>query len=103
MVLLNGRMRWLYSRFTCYKYYEASAVGYVIADYNILNAVKQFDVKHKTPDSDHCPLTYVLNNLERLYPDKYADRKNKAVPCTYINGLSMESRRYFNNFLCDIV
>ena len=66
MVLLNGRMR-SYSRsrnsqFTCFKYNGASAGDYVIADYDILNAVKQFDVKHKTPDSDHCPLTYILSN-----------------------------------------
>ena len=44
IVLLNGRMR-SYSRsrnsqFTCYKYNGASAVNYVIADYDILNAVK---------------------------------------------------------------
>ena len=116
MVLLNGRMR-SYSRsrnsqFTCYKYNGASAVDYVIADYDILNAVKQFDVKHKTPDSDHCPLTYILNNgyiqtntqIEKFSSTLNLCKWDQKTADQYIESLqSTESRRYFDNFLCDTV
>ena len=116
MVLLNGRMR-SYTRsrnsqFTCFKYNGASAVDYVIADYDILNAVKQFDVKHKTPDSDHCPLTYILNNgyiqtntqIEKISSTLYLYKWDQKTADQYIESLkSTESRGFFDDFLCGIV
>ena len=84
----------------------------MIADNDILNAVKQFDVEYKTPDSDHCPLTYILNNgyiqtntqTEKINNALYLYKWDQKTADQYTESLqSTESRRYVDNFLCDIV
>ena len=83
MVIFNGRTCFsngtLNSHSTCFRYNGASVVDCVIADKDTINSIKQFEVLNKTPDSDHCSLTFAIcikgdrsdNNTEREYKPLY--------------------------------
>ena len=49
------------SQFTCHKYNGASVVDYVTVGPHTLNEILDFSVGNKVPDSDHCPLTYLVH------------------------------------------
>ena len=84
MVLLKDRLRSYNgtgnSQFTCYNCSRTSAVDYVTADYDIRNAVKQFDVIHKPLDSDHRYLIYIIDNVAIHKHTQIEINKQNIIP-----------------------
>ena len=116
MVIFNGRTCFsngtINSHFTCFRYNGASVVDYVIADKDIINSIKQFEVLSKTPDSDHCSLTFALcikgdrsdNNTEREYKPLYKYTWNKENTQAYLISLeAAKTQDSLDDLLCDII
>ena len=102
------------SQFTCHKYNGASLVHSVIAGPHIFNKILDFSVGNKVPNSDHCPLTYLVNydaKSVHKYPRTRAETKNfsayrwdrNAVGKYFAKIESNMVQHPYETFLCDII
>ena len=91
------------NHFTCFRFYRASVVDYVIVDKDTINSIKQFEVSSKTPDSDHSPLTFAIringdrrdNITEREYKPFNKCTWNKENTQAYLISLQAEQNTGF--------
>ena len=101
-------------QFTCHKYNGASVVDYVIAGPHIFNKILDFSVGNKVPDSDHCPLAYLVNydtKSVHKYPRTRAETDNfsayrwdRNAVGKYLAKLESNMVQHaYATFLCDIV
>ena len=102
------------SQFTCHKYNGASVVDYVIAGPHTFNKILDFSVGNKLPDSDLCPLTYLVNydaKSVHKYPRRRAESDNfsayrwhhHAVGKYFAKLESNMVQHAYETFLCDII
>ena len=62
LLIANGRLgKDKDGIFTCSTHTGSSVVDYLLFPYNLINQLSNFEIDTLSPNSDHCPLTFILD------------------------------------------